>query len=314
MSDALRMAAFTFSVDRVTAEVTTALEEASIPSIVLKGPGIATWLYSRDRPRLYNDSDLLLRRKDWDRALALVKELGFEDDLGPLAHPRMESGAGYPFKRHSDGHQVDLHYILFGIGVEPEALWEALSKDGVRENVGGRDVLLPSRPARLMHIALHAVQHGGETWEKPMMDLGKAIEKAPLDTWEKSLTLAERLEASETFAAGLRLTADGRELAKAIGAEREENVDTALRLEWVPMAEGFQELSEASGFRRRASIVAREIFPTRAFMRWWSPMARRGTGSLILAYIWRVTWLAYRAVPGYLAWRRASRGAAGRSS
>jgi hypothetical protein len=307
MSDALRMAAFSFSVDKVTAEVTKALEEASIPSIVLKGPGIATWLYSGDRPRVYNDTDLLLRRQDWDRALALVEKLGFEDDLGPLDHPRMESGAGYPFKRHSDGHQVDLHYILFGIGVDPETLWEALSLDSVRENVGGREVHLPSQPARLMHIALHAVQHGGETWEKPMMDLGKAIEKAPLDTWKKSLTLAERLEAGETFSAGLRLTADGRELAKAIGAEHSESVDTVLRLEWVPMAEGFKELSQAKGLRRKAAIVVREIFPTPTFMRWWSPMARRGFGGLILAYIWRPIWLAYKAVPGYLAWRRASK-------
>ena len=45
MQNALELAAFSFKVDAVTAEVTRALEAKSIPSILLKGPGIATWLY-----------------------------------------------------------------------------------------------------------------------------------------------------------------------------------------------------------------------------------------------------------------------------
>ena len=69
--------------------------------------------------------------------MSLIKSLGFEDDLGPLGHPRMESGAGYPLDRRSDGAGVDLHYTLFGIGVEPEDLWDAFSETAVREPVGG---------------------------------------------------------------------------------------------------------------------------------------------------------------------------------
>ena len=307
MSNALRMAAFSFKVDGVTAEVTTALGDASIPSILLKGPGIATWLYSGDSPRIYGDSDLLIRREDWAGAMAVLKALAFEDDLGPLEHPRMESGAGYSWARASDGASVDMHFTLFGIGVEPEELWAALSESAVREPVGGIEVSMPSHAARLLHIALHAVQHGGEAWEKPMADLERAIAMVPEPTWAEARILAEQVGAAATFATGLRLQAAGRDLADRIGAAEGETVDATLRLEWVPTAEGFQELSEASGLRDKLALVAREFFPNRAFMRWWSPLARRGTAGLILAYCGRPFWLVFRAVPGYFAWRRAAR-------
>jgi putative nucleotidyltransferase-like protein len=308
MADALRLAAYAFKVDQVTAEVTAALDRVAVPTIVVKGPAIATWLYASDQPRLYNDTDLLVREADWERTMEVLRELGFEDDLGPLDHPRMESGAGYPWRRSSDGTNVDLHYTLFGVGAEPEKLWVAFHEQAVRENVGGAEVCLPSRPARLLHIALHAVQHGGETWEKPMMDLEQGIAKAPQPIWIEARQLAERLDAAETFAAGIRLTAAGRDLASTIGAEQGHTVDAALRLDWVPTAEGFRQLSQTRGLRRRLAIVLREAFPSRAFMRWWSPLARRGNAGLVLAYCWRPLWLAYRAVPGYLAWRRIAQG------
>jgi hypothetical protein len=307
ISNALQLAAYSLKVDRVSAEVVSALDAASIPSILLKGPGIATWLYSGDQPRLYGDSDLLLRKGDWAGAMGVLAGLGFSDGLGPLEHPRMESGAGYPWERAADGAGVDLHYTLFGIGAEPEALWAALSDGAVVERVGGAAVALPSRAARLLHIALHAVQHGSEDWGKPIRDLERALAKAPRQTWVEALELAERLDAPETFATGLRLTPPGRELAAEIGAAQGHSVDTALRLNWVPLAEGFRELSEARGIRRKAALALREVFPTPAFMRWWSPLARRGAAGLALSYCWRPLWLAYHAVPGFLAWRRARR-------
>jgi hypothetical protein len=307
MADALRLAAYAFKVDQVTAEVTAALDREGVPTIVIKGPAIATWLYEGDRARLYNDTDLLVRKTDWERTMKVLERLGFEDDLGPLDHPRMESGAGYPWRRESDGTNVDLHCTLFGVGAGPQELWAAFDEQAVRENVGGAEVSLPSHPARLLHIALHAVQHGGEAWEKPMMDLERALAKAPRPTWIEARRLAERLGAAETFAAGIRLLPAGADLATAIGAGRGKTAEAALRLDTVPTAEGFRQLAQTPGLRRKLAIVLREAFPSRAFMRWWSPLARRGRGGLVLAYCWRPLWLAYRAVPGYLAWRRAAR-------
>ena len=311
MSEALRLAAFRFSVDRVTAEAGRALAAASLPFILLKGPAIASWLYSPERPRFYVDTDLLVRGGDWDAAATVLGSLGFEDDLGPLAHPRMESGAGHPWVRPADGAAVDLHRTLFGVGAEPEALWAAFSAGAGRMRVGGVDVAVPGPPARLLHIALHAVQHGGESQPQPMMDLELAVGAAPAQTWGEARARAARLDAGGTFAAGLRLLPAGRELAEAIGAEREDSATALLRVDGVPLAEGFREISEAAGLRMKLGLAIRELFPTPAFMRWWTPLAGRGRPGLAAAYAWRALWLAYRAIPGYLAWRRARSSGAG---
>ena len=140
-----------------------------------------------------------------------------------------------------------------------------------------------------------------------MRDLERAVSKVGVDTWVGALELARRLDAGGTFATGLRLIPPGRLLAKQIGAGEGTTADATLRLSRVPMAEGFQELAEAPGLRRKLALLIRELFPNRAFMRWWTPLARRGWPGLFLAYCWRVLWLAYRAVPGYLAWRKATR-------
>jgi hypothetical protein len=310
MSEALQAAAASFAVDTVTAEVAKSLQAASVPSIVLKGPGIATWLYAGEAPRLYRDSDLLLRRGDWERAKAILEGMGFEDDLGPMDHPRMESGAGYPWIRRRDRASVDLHYTLFGVGADPEGLWDAVAAETVREVVAGAELSLPSQPARLLHICLHAVQHGGSTekgWEKPMRDLRQAIAKAPVETWAEALALAERVDAAGSFATGLRFLPEGREIAEQIGAPEAQGAEAALRLSEVPMVEGFQELAEAAGARQRLEIVLRELFPTPTFMRWWTPLARRGKLGLATAYLWRPVWLLLHAPRGLLAWRRSRR-------
>jgi hypothetical protein len=298
------LAAHGFAVDRVTAEVTGALGAAGVPSILLKGPALATWLYAGDEARLYGDTDLLLRAADWGRAQELLAGLGFEDDLGPLAHPRMESGEGYPWWRPRDEASVDLHLTLFGVGAGFDAIWEAFSRGAVRGRVGGAGVPMPSFEARLLHVALHAVQHGGDASPKAMTDLERALEMAPVETWEGAHQMALELDAAATFAAGLRLTAAGRELAAALGAEAGDSGAARLRMAKVPLAEGFAELAAAPGARAKLVLLARELFPTPAFMRWWTPLARRGRLGLALSYPWRWLWLASRALPGYRAWRR----------
>lgn len=306
-NDALRLAAFGFRVDLVTAEVTTQLREAGIPSILLKGPALATWLYAGDESRLYGDTDLLLRGSDWEAAIAVLRRLRFVDDLGPLAHPRMESGAGHPWTRPVDGAAVDLHRTLFGIGADPEEVWTAFAADAVGQRVGGAEVALPSHPARLLHVALHAVQHGGVPGTKAIADLERAVAIVPVPTWQAARELADRLDAAASFAAGLQLTPGGDELAAAIGARPAGSASSRLRLDGVPTAEGFHELSQTRGLGAKLALLRRELFPAPEFMRWWSPLARRGRRGLLAAYGWRLVWLALRAGPGLRAWRRAAR-------
>jgi hypothetical protein len=77
------------------------------------------------------------------------------------------------------------------------------------------------------------------------------------------------------------------------------------------MALGIEELSKTPGLLAKLRFVLRELFPTPAFMRWWTPMARRGSVGLSVAYVWRLVWVFRYAVPAFRAWRRAQAAAAG---
>src|SRR5215213_9657052 len=124
-------------IDRVTVEVHRALEAGGVPSIVLKGPSIANWLYGPDEVRGYGDSDLLVPHRDWDRAGRVLESLGFQNFLASMAHPRMESYASDPWFRN--GEDIDLHSTLYGIGVPPAAVWDVLCRKTVRMAIGGAE-------------------------------------------------------------------------------------------------------------------------------------------------------------------------------
>jgi hypothetical protein len=75
------------------------------------------------------------------------------------------------------------------------------------------------------------------------------------------------------------------------------------------MALGFEWLSRVPGFRAKARLVAGKLVPDVQFMRAWSPLARRGRVGLAAAYAFRILWLAWHAIPGFIAWLRARRSA-----
>jgi hypothetical protein len=302
----LMVVAHGLQIDALTAEVTHAFEQRGVSSILLKGRVLADWLYERDEVRSYGDADLMVAPAEWERAQEILRELGFRGELDALGHPRMESFTSYPFVRGDD--HVDLHCTLSGVGASPAEAWTELSRATEPKRVGGREVPVLGPAARAMHVALHAAQHGVlET--KMTADLERAVEKLPLALWRESADLAARLDATAAFATGLRMVPAGRALVSLLGLDRVRSAHAELRLSGVPLAQGFEHLASTPGLRTRLSLVARELIPSPAFMRWWSPLARRGGPGLAAAYVWRVIFFARHAVPGYAAWRRARRDA-----
>ena len=87
----------------------------------------------------------------------------------------------------------------------------------------------------------------------------------------------------------------------------EASVDALLRVAHVPLAHGFEELATTRGIRAKLAVLRQELIPSAEFMRWWSPLARRGPLGLAASYVWRPLYLALKAGPGLLAWRRARR-------
>jgi hypothetical protein len=297
-------AARSLALDRRSASLVAELEAAGVPAVLLKGPAIAAWLYPGRGVRTYGDTDLLVPFHRWELAMATLQGIGFEDGLGGMAHPRMESFTSHPLTR--GGEDVDLHCTIWGIQVPPERAWEVLSANTERMNVGGRSVSVLAPAARAMHVALHAAQHGYDEG-KPVLDLELALEVLPDELWAEAAAVAAELDALGGFATGLRLLPAGRALAERLGVDREASVDALLRVAHVPLSQGFEELSNTRGVRAKLGVVLGELAPTADFMRWWSPLARRGRLGLAAAYAWRPLYLALRAGPGLVAWRRARR-------
>jgi hypothetical protein len=300
----VQIVARTMAVDRVTAEVVEAFRAKGIRSILLKGPAVARWLYDEGALRPYLDCDLLVSPGDFDRAERILANLGFRReglDTIPDDWPK-HARAWY----REDRGNVDLHRTLFGVGAPDDDLWRLLSGRTERIPVAGSEVEVLTEPGRALVLALHAAKDGSRV-PKVRHDLGHALERLGRDVWEEAGRLAARLEASATFAAGLRLLPTGREVAAHLGLPTEVPTAAALRRHGgaPPLAAGMEWLTEEPSLARKAAVVARKIFPPPAFMRAWTPLARRGPLGLAVAYAWRPFWVLWRMVPAWWAWRRA---------
>jgi hypothetical protein len=303
----LSLAAGTLFVDAVTAEVHDALARAGVPAILLKGPAIAEWLY-RDRGELrtYGDTDLLVQRADWYRAVDVLRGLGFDDRHAPMAHPRMESYHSHPWVRGEAN--VDLHATLEGLDADFQTVWAGLSAEPGTLRIAGRDISVLGPVPRALMVVLHAAKHRVEP--TPLRDLYLALEHEPFERWHEAAALAARLDGTPAFASGLRLTPAGEEIARRLGVERTSSLKTALRESEVPLAEGLGELARAPGLGAKLRLAARELVPTPAFMRWWSPLARRGRLGLALAYALRpLALLARLPRAAWAIWRARRAGA-----
>jgi hypothetical protein len=302
--DALRRVSTRLALDALVTHVTAALTETGIRTILLKGPALADWLYG-DEAREYSDVDLMIARADRPAAERFLEDLGFElVALDILPHDRPHHARTWV---RPGGAAVDLHHTLIGIRASSQVAWGALTEDTERMQLPAGEVEVLSRPARAFMVALHAAQHGTQT-AVPQEDLNRAIERLPLEGWERAACLAERLDALPAFATGLRMTSGGRALATRLQIPEHTSVESLLRSWNEPkMALGFAWLSGTKGFRPKLMLVGRKIVPQPAFLRAWSPLARRGRAGLVAAYAWRPLWLVLNAVPGYIAWRRAQK-------
>jgi hypothetical protein len=303
VSQATLETAYSLSVDLLTREVVSALRDRNVPSILLKGPTIANWLYRDGHPRPYVDSDLLVPPEHTASAREVLLGLGFSygyESLGPGA---LEEGLFW-----TRGHDtVDLHSTLQGIRANPDRVWAVLSQHVQDEVVGGLEVYALTPTARAMHVALHAAQHGRRE-AVPMEDLSRALKLVPIEMWRQAAGIAMQLDAAGSFATGLSLLPQGETVVQQLGIEKDSSVRGLLFADTAPtVAFTLEELRTTPGIAGKSRFVARKAFPTRAHMRLYVPLARRGTVGLAAAYCTRIFSKLGKLVPALIAWSRARR-------
>lgn len=286
------------AVDQVTAEVVSALRDADLEAILLKGPSIALWLYTDGAARYYMDSDLLVRPSRVGEAERVLQDLGFRHKRAEYPGPERGQIHGRPWWRPTDGAEVDLHVTLWGLGVSPAESWGRLATHTEAMDVGGTSVRVLAPSARALHVALHAAQHSSPPASKPREDLARALERVPEATWVEAAELASDLGAPHQLVQGLQLLPAGAALADRLGLLDPRLAELAVRRRSpAPLVVGLDRLAATRGVSRKLRLIAGELFPPPAFLRWWSPVARRGAWALPLAYISRFTWLLWHLGP-----------------
>ena len=290
------------AVDAVAAEVVTALRNAEITPILLKGPSVTRWLYRPESARVSVDVDLLVAPAARHAAEHVLTELGFR----PLpANVEDEGRHARTWRRRGSPIAVDLHFTLPGVRVAREEAWRVLSRDTERLSVGGVDVETLSPGGRALHVAIHAAQLGFAS-EKPLADLRRALTQLPLEVWRDAAALASDLRAEPMFTTGLGLLEPGKAVLATLGIAEQKTLDVALRAGSPPdLALGLHRLTTIPGLLPKAAFVARKAVPPPAWMRAWLPLARRGNVGLAAAYAWRPVWIALRLPAALRAWRRA---------
>ncbi|MDQ3983053.1 MAG: nucleotidyltransferase family protein [Actinomycetota bacterium] len=290
-------------VDAVTAEVVTALRADGIEPLLLKGPTIAGWLYDERHARPYTDTDLLVAPDAVEPAEAVLRSLAFEPFSDPIPFDRPWPATAWV--RSRDGGSVDLHHTLIGVNVSLDRAWEVLSADTETWRIGGTEVEALAPVARAVHVVLHSAQHG-RGWKGPREDVTRAIERLPRSLWVEAARISEELQASGAFAAGLRMTPAGEDLARELDLPLSAPADVLLSANNPPpLAVGLEWLTRRKGVWAKVVLVARKIALPPSEMRRWTPLARRGRTGLALAYVWRPFWLIAKLPRAVRALRRA---------
>lgn len=282
-----------------SAAAVNTLREAGIRSILIKGPLQQVWLSTAGPPRESIDVDLLVDPAEVDAAGAALSALGYrhqpEVTPGVVNHSSLWAMSGQI--------PVEVHGTLSS--ADPARTYRVLEQETEAAEVAGTMLEIPNRAARCLIVALHAAQHGPETYE-PLYDLERAVTVAGRDDWERAAALAREVHAEVAFVTGLGLVPAGEQLRAALGLEPLALTER-LALNLASDAEGapgFHWLAQQEGAKAKAAFVARKLVPPPDFMRFKYPYARKGPGHLVLAYAYRPFWIARRALPGFLAWRR----------
>jgi hypothetical protein len=292
----------TMAVDQMTCEVVSAFRLEGIDSVLLKGPSIAQWLYPSGG-RAYGDSDLLVSPDDFSRAINVLVRLGF-------GHPvRGRAAHAHTYRRQAAPGEcvmaVDLHRSLPYITVSPTEAWRILSRDATPIALGDMDIAVMAIPQRILHIAMHTLQHAFES-DKPTEDLRRAVATVDLADWQSAASLSRELGAEDALAAGLSLLPEGQIVSEQLHlpAPRRGILRMASSTEPNGPAYEVQRILDATSFSQRAKLIYDGVALSPTVMRSESPLARRGRGGLVLAYIFRPFQLARRFGPALVARRR----------
>lgn len=295
----LELRAALLQLDHCAVEVMALLASVGIPSILLKGPSFAGWLYEDRRDRLYTDVDVLVPSGRLKEARETLVSNGYRFDSD---HPL---GVHLTFYRHGSNARVEVHTTLLGLGVDPSVVWPILSEHAEPFWLIGKEVRGFNDVGRALHVLLHAAS---DATGHPLDDLERALERVESGRWADVLDLADRLNARDAFVQGLSMAVRGELVLQSLGIPREVSPSVRLRVRKASNAtQVLAVLTEARGLKQRWEIVRRAVSPSPELMRQRYPLARRGPVGLVAMYLVRLVVTPIKTVAAVPSWWSAHR-------
>ncbi len=246
------------------AEALGALGDAGVPTLVLKGIALSIAHYRDDGVRPMEDIDVLVPRRDFERAITVLRGAGWAAGREYIPTGGLRAVHAEHLQHREGGVCLDLHRYALAQAASDDEFWSAAVEIELL-NAPTR-ILCPAD--QLLHVAVH-----GARWNRvpPVRWLADAvvIERsagADLD-WDRLVAEATRRGVTATLAAALECLVGAVEFPLPDGVlER-----LARRTEGPAGAMGLQSRAAADGRRKLAAGDPRRLRPTVAHRPLGSP-------------------------------------------
>jgi hypothetical protein len=242
------------------------LDRDGVAAIPFKGPVLAETAYGNLGLREFTDLDVLVRPRDTERAIEILRGRGYEPWTDPSttrARIARETQYALPLSRLQDRMTVDLHWAFarkfFAADVDEDLVWSNARAGRMQQ----RDVLLLPPPLMPIALAVHGSKHGPFPWPrlKWVADMGALVHALPAAEWTEALDLSRRMGVRRMLLLGVALsqrllgaTPEG-ELAEAVASDPKA-IRLASQVESWLLAEPIPTLSFSQ--RSRFDLSARE--------------------------------------------------------
>lgn len=180
--------------------VLSRLQEAGIETLVLKGVALGSMVYPDPGTRPSSDIDVLIRPRDYDRAMDLIESDGMRTDYLQFDRAvirRFRHSAGVELT----GHAFDLHWRLLSERLD-ESIDAGLWDRSVVVNLAGAPVATLCPEDHLLHAVLHGMRSNQLSPVRWVADSAFIIRSSPID-WELLTEQAGRRHVGGSLAAGL---------------------------------------------------------------------------------------------------------------
>lgn len=190
-------------------EILDLFERNGIQAIPYKGPVLANSIYGNLSLREFCDLDILVRRRDVERASRLLSSLGYRLDLeltGWQQSSYIQDYCEHQFRHCANDTLVELQWALvppyFRIPLEYEGLWER----SVSVEVAGRSVPTLCPEDLLLVLCIHGGKHQWETLEW-LCGVAELIRVYREIDWALVVEHSEEVHARRVLLLGLSLAA-----------------------------------------------------------------------------------------------------------